>query len=104
MNEKNSKTIYEVVVDPYYKKTTGADSNYSGHGGKIRGLSALSKNYSERGSWTVKCRQRYVYLRRDRSKPTSLIDGNDHSSEQSKVLIYFGTMYDSSTPFKERNQ
>ena len=36
--------IYEGVVQPSYKKSTGADDKYFGHSRKIRGEAALSKN------------------------------------------------------------
>ena len=32
-----AEVIYEGVVEPYYKKTTGADSNRAGHRRKVRG-------------------------------------------------------------------
>ena len=70
----------------------------------MRGLSTLSKTYSDMGKWTGNCKQRYVDRPRYRSGLTCTINGNGHSSEQCKVLNEVGIRHYISRTFKEYSQ
>ena len=67
----------------------------------MRGESALSTTYSDIGKRTVKRKKGYIDHPRDRSKLTCLINGLINSSDECKVLKYFGTKYAKGRPFKE---
>ena len=49
-----------------------------------------------------KCRERYVYHPKDRSKRTCLIHGPSNSSDECKVLGDFGSKYAKSRTTKDR--
>ena len=92
--------IYEVVVEPHYKKSTRAYDNRVGHSKKIIVESALSKTYSEMSKISVKRNQRYVYHMRDLSKLTCLIRVPGNSSDKFKVLKLFRSKYTKGIPTK----
>ena len=48
------ETIYEVIVELYYFKTTRSDSNRYGHSRQMRGVAASPKTYSKMGKCTGK--------------------------------------------------
>ena len=55
-----TESIYEGLVEPYYKKTTWVDSNCAGHIRNKRGGSALYKTRPVTGESTGKRRKKYV--------------------------------------------
>ena len=73
-----SEYIYEGVVEPYYKKPTGEDSNCDYYSRKIRREAASPTTYSSMSERSGKNRKRYVYHSKDISKPTCLIHGPGH--------------------------
>ena len=74
--------IYNGVVEPSYKKSTRADLNRAGHSSKMRGEFSLSNTYSETSESYVKHRNIYVDHPKYRSKPTFIIHGPRHSSDE----------------------
>ena len=67
----------------------------------MRGESASSTIYSTKSKSAGKIRKRYVDHPKDRSKLTFLIHGPGHSSDECKVLGYFGSKYYKIRPDKE---
>ena len=51
---------------------------------------------------SVKHRKRYVEYQKGKFKPTGLISGPGHSSDECKILVDFGSKYDKSRPAKDR--
>ena len=60
------ETIFEGVVEPYYRKTTREYANLSGRSRKNKEESASSKFYSDMGKCSEKRNQRCVNFSRDR--------------------------------------
>ena len=75
-----SESIYEGVVEPYYKKPTREDANRAGHSRNRRGESASLWNRPEKGESYGKCRTLHVDSPTGKSK-TCLIHGPGNSSE-----------------------
>ena len=94
-----AESIYEVVVETSHTKTTKADANRDGHIRLKRGKSALSNNYSEMSKSTEGAKIHADHPK-DRPKPTCLIHGPGHSSDECKVLRDFGSRYAKSRPTK----
>ena len=67
-----------------------------------RGESASSNNYPNISESSVKCRKRYVYYPKGKSKTTCLIHGPGHLSYECKVLGDFGSKYAKSRSTKYR--
>ena len=83
-----TESIYEGVVEPYYKKPTWEDSNRACHGRNKIGEAALSNTCPATGESARKRQKQYV----DRSKSESeicLIHGPGHSYDGCKVLRDF---------------
>ena len=55
-----AESIYEVVVEPSYKKPTRADTNPAVHSRQKRGEADLSWTCPKKGESAGKCRQRHV--------------------------------------------
>ena len=96
-----TESIYEGLVEPPYKKHTWADANFSGHSRHKRGEAASSWNLPKKGESAGKRRKRHVDSPMGKSK-ICLIRGPGNSSEEFKVLGYFGTKYANSRPTKDR--
>ena len=67
---------------------------------KMRGEAALSNTYSEISESYGKCRKGYVDHMKDISKLNCLIHEPVHSSDECKVLGYFGSEYSRRRPTK----
>ena len=78
--------IYEVVVDPYYKKPTREDYNRADHRRKMRWEADSSNTYYNMSDSDGKSRKRYIYHPTYIPKPTCLIHGTGHSSYEYKVF------------------
>ena len=87
-----SESIYEGVVEPYYKQSTKADSTCAGHSRGNIGESASSNTYSAISESSGKRRKIYVDYPMGKSK-TCLIHGPGNSSDECKVLGDFGSKY-----------
>ena len=87
-----AESIYEGVVEPSYKLSTGSDATHAGHSRKKRGEVASSHTYSKMSERVGKRRKRYVDYLTGKSK-TCLIHGPSHSSYECKVLRDFGSKY-----------
>ena len=85
-------------------KTTKADTKRDDRSRKMRGVSALSKNYPRMGKHAFKSKKSYVDFPRDRSELTSLIHFHGQSLEQCKLLNEFVTKYAAASTFKEQRQ
>ena len=96
-----TESIYEGVVETYYKKPTQADANRSGQSRKKRGEDSSSWNFPEKVESAGKRRKRHVDSLMGKSK-NCLIHGPGNSSEECKVLGEFGTKYANSRPTKDR--
>ena len=96
--------IYEVVVDPYYKKPTREDYNRADHRRKMRGEATSSNTYYDMSDSDGKFRKRYIYHPKYIPKPTCLIHGTGHSSYEYKVLGDFGSKYSKIRATKNRGQ
>ena len=81
-----SEYIYEGVVEPSYKKSTGPDSNRAGRIRKNRGETTSSQTHYAMIERSVKRRKRFVDSLSVKSK-TCLIHGPGHSSYECKVLV-----------------
>ena len=99
-----SDYIYEGIVEPYYLKTNRVDANRSGLSKKMRGDAASSTTYSKTSESSYKHRKRYVEHNKDRSQLSCLIHGPGHSSDECKVLGFFGTKYAKGEPTKDCRQ
>ena len=84
--------IYKGVVEPSYKQSTRAYATCAGHISKNIGEAAPSHTHSAMIEITDKRKKRYVDLLKGESK-TCLIYGPVNSSDESKVLGDFGSMY-----------
>ena len=95
-----SESIYEGVLEPSYKKPTREDTNSAGKSRQNRGESASSQTHSEMGESTGRSIKRYVDRPSGESK-TCLIHGLDNSSDECKVLGYFGAKYTVGKPTED---
>ena len=93
--------IYKGILEPYYNKTTREGGKHSGNSRLKRGEYDSPNNYHEMSESSGKCRKVYVVYPKGRSKPTYLIHGSGYSSDECKVLVYFGSKYAKSIPTKE---
>ena len=75
-----AKSIYEGVVEPYYKNPTRTDGNHAGYSRKKIGEAASSWTLPERGESAGKRRKSHVDSPTGKSK-TCLVHGPGHSSE-----------------------
>ena len=96
-----AKIIYDGVIEPYCKKTTSEYANHAGHRKQNRWGSSWSKFYSDIGKHCGKRKQGHVDYQRDRSHITCLLNAPVHSSDECKLLDYFGTKYTKGRYFKE---
>ena len=83
-------------------KNTRADTNRSGHSRINRGEAASSNTYSETSESASKHRKIYVDYPKGKFKPTCLINGPGNSSDECKVLGYYGSKYVKSRANKDR--
>ena len=60
------ETIYEVTVEPSYKKSTRSDTNRASFSRKIGGEATSSNSYSYISESSGKHRKRYVYHMKDK--------------------------------------
>ena len=98
-----SESIYEGLVEPYYKKPTRVDANCAGISSHNRGEPASSWTLPKKGESAGKRRKMHVDIPSGKSK-TCLIHGPGHSSEECKVLGDFGTKYNNSRHNKYRGR
>ena len=70
----------------------------------MRGESASSTTYSEICECAGKRRKRYIDHLKDILRLTCIIHGPGNSSDECKVLVDFGTMYDKGSPTKDCRQ
>ena len=75
-----SESIYEGVVEPYYKNPTQEDSNRDGHSRQNIGEAASSWTLPEKVDSVSKSRIQHVDIPTGKSK-TCLVHGPGHSSE-----------------------
>ena len=87
-----AESIYEVVVEPSYKKLTRADSNRADCIRQKRGETALSWTHPKKVEISGKRRKIHVDSPTGKSK-NCLIHGPGHSSGECKALGDFGTKY-----------
>ena len=76
-----SESIYEVILEPSYKKTTRSDSKCDGPSRKMRGEAALSTTCSNISESADKCRKSYIDHKKDKSELTCIIHGLGYSSD-----------------------
>ena len=75
-----SESIYEGVVEPYYKRNTRTDANRAGNSRQKRREAASSRTRPGKGESAGKHRKGYVNSLTGKSK-TCLVHGPGHSSE-----------------------
>ena len=95
------ETIYQGIVECFYKNITQAYANCAHHNSKRSVVAAPLNSYCEMISHAAKCKKRYKDHLSKISKPTCLIYDNGHYSECCKVLKYFGTQDGKIRPSEE---
>ena len=84
-----------------FKKTIQAEANRTGISSSDRGENASPKTHPAKDGSACKRRKQYVDRSKSESK-TCMIHGDEHSSDECKVLGEFGTKYAASYPTKDR--
>ena len=91
-------------VEKLFIKNIRSYANRFGSNSQIRGEDVPSKFYSDIGKCAVRRKQRYVDHPRYRFQLTYLIHILFHSSDESKLIDYFGNKYAQGGTFKELSQ
>ena len=88
----------------FLKKATEAYSNCGCIRRKNRGETSSSTTYSDTSDSVRKRRERYVDHTKYTSKPTCLINGPGHSSDECRFFREFSSNYSKIRPIKDHNQ